>query len=132
MNGRLANLLAALDGAVAAIEAGMKEAWRETVVAVVTEFGRTARINGTEGTDHGTATVALLVGGALKGGRVVADWPGLKPSNLHEGRDLKPTTDLRAVLKGVLKDHLRLDDTTLASKVFPDSGRVKPMPGLLV
>ncbi len=132
MNGRLANLLAALDGAVAAIEAAMKEAWRETVVAVVTEFGRTARINGTEGTDHGTATVALLVGGALKGGRVVADWPGLKPANLHEGRDLKPTTDLRAALKGVLKDHLRLDDTTLASKVFPDSGRVKPMPGLLV
>jgi len=132
MNGRLANLLAALDGAIAAMEAEMKEAWRETVVAVVTEFGRTARINGTEGTDHGTATVALLAGGALKGGRVISDWPGLKPANLHEGRDLKPTTDLRAVLKGVLKDHLRLDDAVLASKVFPDSSRVKPMPGLLV
>jgi uncharacterized protein (DUF1501 family) len=131
MNGRLANLLTALDGAIAAMEAEMKETWRETVVAVVTEFGRTARINGTEGTDHGTATVAFLVGGALKGGRVVADWPGLKPANLHEGRDLKPTTDLRAVLKGVLKDHLRLDDAMLASKVFPDSARVKPMPGLL-
>ena len=78
-------------------------AWRETVVAVVTEFGRTARINGTEGTDHGTGTVALLVGGALKGGRVIADWPGLKDADLHEKRDLKPTTDLRAVLKGVLQ-----------------------------
>ena len=131
MNGRLANLLAALDGAIAAMETEMKEAWRETVVAVVTEFGRTARINGTEGTDHGTATVALLAGGALKGGRVISDWPGLKPANLHEGRDLKPTTDLRAVLKGVLKDHLRLDDAVLASKVFPDSSRVKPMPGLV-
>jgi uncharacterized protein (DUF1501 family) len=131
MNGRLANLLAALDGAIAAIESEMKEAWRETVVAVVTEFGRTARINGTDGTDHGTATVALLAGGALKGGRVVADWPGLKPANLHDGRDLKPTTDLRGVLKGVLKDHLRLDEAALASKVFPDSGRVKPMAGLL-
>src|SRR5437764_4689653 len=131
MNGRLANLLGALDGAIAAIEAEMKEAWCETVVAVVTEFGRTARINGTEGTDHGTATVALLIGGALKGGRVVADWPGLKLANLHEGRDLKPTTDVRAVLKGVLKDHLRLDATALAANVFPDSSGVKPMPGLL-
>jgi uncharacterized protein (DUF1501 family) len=131
MNGRLANLLAALDGAIAAIESEMKEAWRDTAVVVVTEFGRTARINGTDGTDHGTATVALLAGGALKGGRVVADWPGVKPANLHEGRDLKPTTDLRGVVKGVLKDHLRLDEAALATKVFPDSGRVKPMAGLL-
>jgi uncharacterized protein (DUF1501 family) len=130
-SGRLAMLLGALDGALAAIETEMKEAWRETVVAVITEFGRTARINGTEGTDHGTATVALLAGGALKGGRVVADWPGLKPANLHDGRDLKPTTDLRAVLKGLLKDHLRVDDAALATKVFPDSGAVKPMAGLL-
>jgi uncharacterized protein (DUF1501 family) len=130
-NGRLAALLGALDGAFAAIETEMKDAWRETVVAVITEFGRTARINGTDGTDHGTATVALLVGGALKGGRVVADWPGLKPANLHEGRDLKATTDLRAVLKGVLKDHLRMDDAVLASKVFPESAAVKPIAGLL-
>ena len=129
--GRLAALLSALDGAIAAVETEMKDAWRETVVAVVTEFGRTARINGTEGTDHGTATVALLAGGALKGGRVVSDWPGLKPANLHEGRDLKPTTDLRAVLKGLLKDHLRVDDGVLASKVFPDSAAVKPMAGLV-
>jgi len=131
MSGRLANLLAALDGAIAAIESEMKKTWRDTVVAVITEFGRTAHINGTDGTDHGTATVALLAGGALKGGRVVADWPGLKPANLHEGRDLKPTTDLRGVLKGVLKDHLRLDEAVLASKVFPESGRVQPVAGLL-
>jgi len=131
MSGRLATLLGALDGAIAAIEIEMKDAWGETVVAIVTEFGRTARINGTDGTDHGTATVALLAGGALKGGRVVADWPGLKPAKLHDGRDLKPTTDLRAVLKGLLKDHLRVDDTVLATKVFPDSAAVKPMAGLL-
>ena len=131
LNGRLANLLGALDGAIAAIETEMKDAWRETVVAIITEFGRTARINGTDGTDHGTATVALLAGGALKGGRVVADWPGLKPAKLHDGRDLKPTTDLRAVLKGLLKDHLRVDDAALAGKVFPDSAAVKPMAGLL-
>jgi uncharacterized protein (DUF1501 family) len=131
LDGRLAALLGALDGAIAAIETNMGPAWRETVVAIVTEFGRTARINGTEGTDHGTATVAFLAGGALKGGRVIADWPGLKDANLHEGRDLKATTDLRAVLKGLLKDHLRVDDKALAHAVFPDSGPVKPMAGLV-
>ena len=68
----------------------MGAAWRETVVAVITEFGRTARINGTDGTDHGTGTVAILAGGALKGGRVIADWPGLRDADLYEGRDLSP------------------------------------------
>jgi uncharacterized protein (DUF1501 family) len=129
--GRLSQLLGALDAAVAAVETNMGPAWRDTVVALVTEFGRTARINGTEGTDHGTATVALLVGGALKGGRVIADWPGLKSADLYENRDLKATTDLRAVLKGVLKDHLRADDRALAENVFPGSGGVKPMAGLV-
>jgi uncharacterized protein (DUF1501 family) len=128
--GQLAGLLGALDGAIGAIEKAMADAWTETVVAVVTEFGRTARINGTDGTDHGTATVAVLAGGALKGGRVIADWPGLKPANLHEGRDLKPTIDLRAVLKGMLKDHLRADEGALAANVVPGSGDVKPMTGL--
>jgi uncharacterized protein (DUF1501 family) len=131
LNGRLSALLGALDGAIAAIETNMGGAWRETAVAIVTEFGRTARVNGTEGTDHGTGTVAFLVGGALKGGRVIADWPGLKDASLHEGRDLKATTDLRAVLKGLLKDHLRMDDKTLAAAVFPDSAAVKPMAGLM-
>ena len=77
-SGRLATLLGALDGALAAVEKNMGDVWGETVVTVVTEFGRTARINGTNGTDHGTGTVALLAGGALKGGRVIADWPGVK------------------------------------------------------
>src|SRR6266481_2765150 len=127
-SGWLNRALGALDGALAAIEQNMGPAWQETVVALITEFGRTARINGTDGTDHGTATVALLAGGALKGGRVIADWPGLRPAKLHEGRDLKPTTDLRAVLKGLLKDHLRVEPAVLATKVFPDSATVKPMP----
>ena len=82
-------------------------------------------------TDHGTATVALLVGGALKGGRVITDWPGLKAADLYQGRDLKPTTDLRAVLKGVLKDHLRADERAFAQNVFPGSDAIKPMSGLL-
>jgi uncharacterized protein (DUF1501 family) len=131
IGGRLAALLAALDGALAAIETNMRSAWRETVVAIVTEFGRTARINGTDGTDHGTATVAVLAGGAVKGGRVIADWPGLKDADLYEQRDLKPTTDLRAVLKGVLKDHLRVEERALAASVFPGSDGVKPMEGLV-
>jgi uncharacterized protein (DUF1501 family) len=129
--GRLSQLLGALDDALAAVKTNMGPAWPETTVALVTEFGRTARINGTDGTDHGTATVALLVGGALKGGRVIADWPGLKSADLYEDRDLKATTDLRAVLKGLLKDHLRADEHVLAENVFPGSADVKPMSGLL-
>ena len=129
--GQLAQLLGALDGGLAAAKDNMGPAWRETVIVLVTEFGRTARINGTLGTDHGTATVALLAGGALKGGRVIADWPGLKPSQLLEDRDLKPTVDLRAVLKGLLKDHLRADERKLAADVFPSSSDVKPIAGLV-
>jgi uncharacterized protein (DUF1501 family) len=129
--GQLANLLGALDGALAAVETNMGEAWRETVVAIVTEFGRTARINGTDGTDHGTGTVAFLAGGALQGGRVIADWPGLKSAQLYEQRDLKPTIDLRSVLKGLLRDHLRVEESVLASTVFPDSIDVVPTAGLV-
>jgi uncharacterized protein (DUF1501 family) len=131
-NGRLAALLGALDGALAAVENGMGPAWKETVVAVITEFGRTAHINGTEGTDHGTATVALLAGGAVKGGRVIADWPGLSEASLYQARDLKPTTDLRAILKGVLRDHLRVDERALASSVFPGSVALRGTGGLVV
>ncbi|MGC1466256.1 MAG: DUF1501 domain-containing protein [Pseudolabrys sp.] len=130
-HGRLATLLGALDGAIAAVERGMGPAWSETAVAVVTEFGRTAHINGTLGTDHGTATVALLAGGALKGGRVIADWPGLADTMLYGGRDLKPTTDLRAVLKGVLKDHLRVSGAALDTAIFPDSAAAKPLTGIM-
>jgi uncharacterized protein (DUF1501 family) len=130
-NGRLAALLGALDGALAAIESGTGAAWKETAVVAITEFGRTARINGTEGTDHGTATVALLAGGAVKGGRVIADWPGLRDSDLYQARDLKPTTDLRAILKGVLRDHVRVDDHALASSVFPGSDALKGANGLV-
>ena len=130
-SGRLAALLGALDGALGAVESGMGDAWKETAVAVITEFGRTARINGTQGTDHGTATVALLAGGAVRGGRVIADWPGLSEARLYEARDLKPTTDLRAILKGVLRDHLRVDERALASSIFPGSATLKGMNGLV-
>ena len=130
-SGRLANLLAALDGSLVALKETLAPVWSETVIAVVTEFGRTAKANGTEGTDHGTATVAFLLGGAVKGGRVIADWPGLKESQLYQARDLAPTTDLRSVLKGALRDHLGISPQALATSVFPDSLGITPMEGLI-
>ncbi len=130
--GRLAGLLGGLDGAFAAFEEGLKSVWNDTAVIVVTEFGRTARVNGTVGSDHGTGTVAFLLGGAVAGGRLFADWPGLAQAQLHEGRDLRPTIDLRVVLKGLLQDHLGLPAAVLADKVFPGSLGVAPMRGLVV
>jgi uncharacterized protein (DUF1501 family) len=130
--GRLANLLGGLDASLGVFEEVMRPVWKETAVVVVTEFGRTARVNGTVGSDHGTGTVAFLLGGAVQGGRVFADWPGLSQNQLHEGRDLKPTTDLRAVLKGLLQDHLGLSAAVLADKVFPGSRETQAMKGLVV
>ncbi|QPF83738.1 DUF1501 domain-containing protein [Bradyrhizobium genosp. L] len=130
--GRLAQLLGGLDGALAEFESGLGPRWRDTVIVVATEFGRTARINGTEGTDHGTGTIALLAGGAVSGGRMITDWPGLKVANLYQARDLAPTTDLRAVIKGVLHDQFGIGERALADAVFPDSAPVKPIKGLVV
>ena len=129
--GRLARLLAGLDGALAAFEQELGPAWKDTAILVATEFGRTARINGTDGTDHGTGTTAFLAGGAIKGGRVIADWPGLKEAQLRDGRDLAPTTDLRAIAKGLAVDLLGASPTLLARDVFPGSDTVAPMPGLI-
>jgi uncharacterized protein (DUF1501 family) len=95
--------------------------WSNTVVLTVTEFGRTAAVNGTRGTDHGTASAALLTGGAVNGGRVIADWPGLASADLYEGRDLYPTGDIRSLFKGVLVQHLGLDSAFVDRSVFPDS-----------
>jgi uncharacterized protein (DUF1501 family) len=129
--GQLATRLAGLDAAIKAFAEGMGVAWKDTVVMVLTEFGRTAAVNGSEGTDHGTATAALLVGGAVKGGRVMANWPGLSPKDLFEARDLAPTCDLRTVLKGVLRDHLGVPSGILANAVFPDSHATAPTDGLI-
>ncbi len=127
--GRLASLLGGLDGALAAFESGLGPAWSETVVVIVTEFGRTAHVNGDSGCDHGTGSVALLAGGAVAGGRVVADWPGLKPEHLYENRDLMPTTDLRAVLKGVLADHLGLRRGDAGAEGVPRNRRCGAVEG---
>jgi uncharacterized protein (DUF1501 family) len=129
--GRLAQLLGGLDGAFGVFERVLAPVWRDTAVVVITEFGRTARINGTVGSDHGTGTVAFLLGGAIAGGRMFANWPGVGPAALHEGRDLKPTTDLRAVLMGLIGDHLGVRQSVLAESVFPSSSPVTPFRDLL-
>lgn len=130
-DGRLARLLGGLDAAIGALEEGMKSVWKDTVIQIVTEFGRTAHENGTDGTDHGTATVAFLIGGAVVGGRVIADWPSLAEGSLWQGRDLKPTIDLRSIWKGVLVDHLGLGERTINETVFPGSAAVHAMRGLI-
>jgi uncharacterized protein (DUF1501 family) len=131
VKGRLAGLLAALDDGIGVLRDELAPVWNETVIAVVTEFGRTAAINGTTGTDHGTGGAAILIGGAVKGGRVLANWPGLAAANLYEGRDLKPTTRLNAVFKGILRDHLGIGEKELAQTVFPDSQEMKAVEGLV-
>jgi uncharacterized protein (DUF1501 family) len=110
-----------LNAALVALKTGLGPLWEKTAVLCITEFGRTVAVNGTNGTDHGTGSAALLVGGAVKGGRIIADWPGLAPANLYEGRDLKPTTDMRSIMAGVLRAQLGLSESDLLGRVFPDS-----------
>jgi uncharacterized protein (DUF1501 family) len=129
--GTLAQRLKGLDNGVRALAEELGELWPQTAVLIVTEFGRTAAMNGTRGTDHGTGGCALLAGGAVRGGRMIADWPGLGPNALLDNRDLRPTLDLRSVFKGVLDQHLHIDAKTLAARVFPDSDAARPLQGLM-
>jgi len=129
--GQLAGRLAALDAGLKTLKEQMGTAWANTAVVLATEFGRTAAVNGTRGTDHGTGAAAFLLGGAVKGGRVIADWPGLSSRALYKGRDLQPTLDLRSVLKGVLAEHLQIPHPAIESNVFPGSGSAKPLVGLI-
>jgi uncharacterized protein (DUF1501 family) len=129
--GQLAGRLAALDAGLRMLKEQLGPVWNDTAVLLATEFGRTAAINGTRGTDHGTATAAFLVGGAVRGGRVIADWPGLSSRALYQGRDLMPTQDLRSVVKGLMEDHLLIPARALESTVFPDSGAAKAISGLV-
>jgi uncharacterized protein (DUF1501 family) len=129
--GALAQRLGALDAALGGFRDALGPAWDRTAVLLATEFGRTAASNGTRGTDHGTGAAAFLVGGAVAGGRVLADWPGLSTGALYQGRDLAPTRDLRAVFKGVLHDHLQVGDASLDAEVFPGSAGLRREQGLL-
>jgi len=128
--GPLALRLRALDSGLQMLKTELGAHWSETTVVVVTEFGRTVAVNGTRGTDHGTAGCAFVVGGAVAGGRVVADWPGLAPRDLHEGRDLRATTDLRALFKSVLHERFGVTEAALARAVFPASDSVEPLAGV--
>lgn len=119
-----------LDAGLRAVEQGLGPDWARTVVVVATEFGRTAAANGSGGTDHGVGGHALLVGGAVRGGRIAGDWPGLVPRALHDGRDLRATTDLRAMFKGLLLAHLDVPESAIETRVFPDSRAVRAMTGL--
>jgi uncharacterized protein (DUF1501 family) len=123
--GQLALRLGVLDGAMRQLRGALGPAWKNTAVLMVTEFGRTAAVNGTRGTDHGTGAAAFLLGGAVAGGRVHADWPGLSARALYQGRDLAPTTDLRGVLKGLLVEHLAVPADAIEKSVFPDSNSAR-------
>jgi uncharacterized protein (DUF1501 family) len=129
--GQLAGRLASLDTGLATLKQELGAVWADTAVLLVTEFGRTAAVNGTRGTDHGTGAAAFLLGGAVAGGRVIADWPGLSSRALYQGRDLAPTLDLRCVFKGILAEHLGVPQRALDENVFPDSGAAKPLRGLI-
>jgi uncharacterized protein (DUF1501 family) len=127
----LGRKLKELDDAFAAFHGAAVAVRTKTVIVTVTEFGRTAAINGTNGTDHGTGAAMFLAGGAVRGGRVGGKWPGMAASQLFEQRDIHATTDLRAIFKGVLTGHMGLGEAVLAQNVFPDSGALAPCNGLL-
>ena len=129
--GALAQRLTGLDKALRTLADELGPLWPQTAVLVVTEFGRTAAMNGTRGTDHGTGGCAFLAGGAVRGGRVIADWPGLSRAALLDNRDLRPTLDLRSLFKAVLDEHMRVDAKTLATRIFPDSSGARPLKGLI-
>jgi uncharacterized protein (DUF1501 family) len=119
--GRLNAQLKSLDQLLASLKTGLGPDWANTLVVVATEFGRTAKPNGTGGTDHGQASAAMLLGGAVRGGTVIADWPGLATSALYEGRDLKPTTDLDALIAGALAQHYGLEPARVMNMLFPET-----------
>lgn len=128
---RLAGGLKSLDAMLSALQQGLGPVWQETMVLVATEFGRTVAVNGTGGTDHGTGTAAMLFGGSVRGGRVVADWPGLAAGQLHEGRDLRPTMRLDDVISGAVAAHFGLDPARAAATLFPVLAQRAPIAGLV-
>jgi uncharacterized protein (DUF1501 family) len=129
--GRLGFQLRGLDALIGALKTGLGADWASTLVLVATEFGRTAAPNGTGGTDHGTASLAMLMGGVVAGGRVVADWPGLGQSALYEGRDLKPTMGLDALITSAVAQHYGLDMARTGRALFPNSVGMRPVTGLV-
>jgi len=128
---RLSQQLKGLDAMIGALQTGLGPVWADTMVLVATEFGRTVAINGTGGTDHGTGSSAMLIGGAVKGGRVLADWPGLAPAALFENRDLRPTLQLDAFIGGAVASHFGVDPGRTMATLFPATGRGAGVRGLV-
>lgn len=121
--GALARNMATLAEGLHTFKEKMGDAWDKTAVLCVTEFGRTVRANGSGGTDHGTGSVAFLLGGKVNGGRVIGDWPGL--AKLYQDRDLIPANDLRGLIKATLNQHLNLPSYSLDREVFPGSEKIQ-------
>ncbi|MFT7596828.1 MAG: hypothetical protein ACI8R4_004170 [Paracoccaceae bacterium] len=116
----LPSALSRLSDTILALQNGLGQGlWQNTAVVAMTEFGRTVRENGTGGTDHGTGGAMVLAGGAIRGGRVWGDWPGLAEQDLYERRDLMPTQDVRAPAAWVMRGMTGLDRSVLESTVFP-------------
>lgn len=130
-NAALQQRFTALDNGIKALKAALGETWKKTALVAVSEFGRTVRVNGGGGTDHGTGGLAILAGAAIKGGRMFGDWPSLKSSALFENRDLMPTVDSRQVFKGLLRDQLGWAQNDLDASVFHDSASAKAINGLV-
>jgi uncharacterized protein (DUF1501 family) len=130
-NQALQQRFTALDNAIRALKESLGETWKKTALVAISEFGRTVRVNGSQGTDHGTGGLAILAGGAIKGGRMHGDWPTLKSTALFEKRDLMPTVDSRSVFKGLLRDQLGWAVTDLDTAIFQDSASARPMGGLV-
>lgn len=130
ITGDLADRLRELDIGLADFKRELGSLWTSTVAVCATEFGRTCAVNGGRGTDHGLGTVTLLAGGAVAGGKIHGRWPGLTTSALVDG-DLRPTTDLRSVFKGVLQAHFDVPASLLSRKIFPSSGIASAMTGLI-
>ncbi|MGV6800528.1 MAG: DUF1501 domain-containing protein [bacterium] len=132
LKGNLPSQLTILDSVIEKLRTGLASVWQDTAILTITEFGRTVRVNGTGGTDHGTGSAAFLFGGAVQGGRVQTDWPGLSESKLYENRDLRPTADLRSLYKSILHDHLQISQHALETDIFPDSGQASIFKDIII
>ena len=129
--GALGRAMRDLDRGLMTLKTSLGPAWDKTVVLVATEFGRTVAANGSGGTDHGTGSCAFVLGGAVKGEQVIADWPGLSAARLYEGRDLTPTLDIRQLITGLVSEHFGIETGRINRSVFPDMGSARPITGLV-
>lgn len=127
---RLSQLFDRVADGVVDMKAGLGNVWSKTAVLLVSEFGRTAAENANRGTDHGTGGLAMLAGGAVAGGRIAGEWPGLSRNALWEERDVRAVNSYESVFKSLLSHHMGLDQAFVEDQVFPNSAAFQPMSGL--